>query len=87
MHAVVIPVTFEDRAAAQDELDELVSRVSATPGFVAGYWVALSQDNGTSMIVFETEQAAESLATIARGAPAGGVTVGNIEVGEVMAHA
>ena len=40
MHAVVIEATFNDRAGADAELPDLVSRVSEMPGFVAGYWVA-----------------------------------------------
>jgi hypothetical protein len=87
MHAVVIPVTFNDRSAAKGELEGLVSQVSGMPGFVAGYWVALSQESGTAMIVFDSEDSAQALATVARGAPVGAVTTGSIEVGEVMAHA
>jgi len=87
MHAVVIPVTFNDRSAAEDELEGLVSEVSGTPGFVAGYWVAMSQDKGTAMILFETEEPAQALANMARSAPTTAVRPGTIEVGEVMAHA
>jgi len=87
MHAVVIPATFNDRSAAEGELDGLVAQVSGMPGFVAGYGVAISQDKGTAMVVFDTEESAQALATTAHGAPAGAVTAGGIEVGEVMAHA
>jgi hypothetical protein len=87
MYAVVIPVTFNDRSAATAELEGLVPQVSGMPGFVAGYWVSLSQDKGTAMIVFDSEDAAQALAGVAKGAPAGAVTSGTIEVGEVMAHA
>jgi len=68
-------------------VDGLVAQVSGMPGFVAGYWVAISQDKGTAMVVFDTEESAQALATMAHGAPAGAVTAGSIEVGEVMAHA
>jgi len=87
MHAVVIPVTFNDRPAAEAELDSLVPRVSGMPGFVAGYWVAMSQDSGTAMIVFDSEAPARALAAQAQAAPAGAVTPGEIKVGEVLAHA
>ena len=87
MHAVVIPVTFNDRSAAESELDGLVSQVSGAPGFVAGYWVALSQDNGTAMVVFDSEDSAQALAAQAQAAPAGAVTTHGVEVGKVMAHA
>ena len=86
MYAVVIPVTFNDRSAATAELEGLVPQVSAMPGFVAGYWVSLSQDKGTAMIMFDSEDAAQALAAVAKGAPPGAVTSGTIEVGEVMAH-
>jgi hypothetical protein len=87
MHAVVIPAKFNDPSAAKAELDGLVAQVSGMPGFVAGYWVALPEDRGTAVIVFDSEHAAQALADFARSAPAGSVTTGGIEVGEVWAHA
>ena len=87
MYAVVIPVTFNDRSAATAELEGLVPQVSGMPGFVAGYWVSFSEDKGTAMIVFEAEDQAQGLVTVARDAPSGAVTSGAIEVGEVMGHA
>jgi hypothetical protein len=87
MHAVIISVTFNDRSAAQAELAGLVSQVSGVPGFVAGYWVALSEAKGTAMVVFDSEGSAQTLAALAQSAPAGSVTTDSIEVGEVMAHA
>jgi hypothetical protein len=87
MHAVVINVTINDVAAAQAELGELVPRVSGAPGFVAGYWVALGQDKGTSMVVFDSEAAAQALVAQAAAAPAVAVTINSVEVGEVIAHA
>jgi hypothetical protein len=87
MHAVVINVSFTDFAAAKAELSGLVPRVSGAPGFVAGYWVALSQDKGTSIVVFDSEDSAQMLVGMVEGAPAMSVTVDSVEVGEVMAHA
>jgi hypothetical protein len=87
MHAVVIKVTINDLAAAQTELNELVPRVSGAPGFVAGYWVGLSQDKGTSMVVFDSETAAQALVAQTAAAPAAAVTIDTVEVGEVIAHA
>jgi len=87
MYAVLIAVTFNDRSAATAELEGLVPQVSGMPGFVAGYWVSLSQDKGTAMIVFDSEDGAQALAAVAKGTPPGAVTSGTIEVGEVMAHA
>ena len=87
MHAVVIKVTINDLSAAQAELKELVPRVSAAPGFVAGYWVALSQDSGTSIAVFDSEAAAKALVDQMAAAPAMAVTIDSVEVGEVIAQA
>jgi hypothetical protein len=87
MHAVVINVKFTDFQAAKDELSRLVPMVSGAPGFVAGYWVALSEESGTSIVVFESEDSAETLAAMAEAAPAMSVTVDSVAIGEVMAHA
>jgi hypothetical protein len=87
MHAVVIDVTFDDLSAAKAELGQLVPQVSAAPGFVSGYWIALSQDKGTSVVVFESEDAARALVQTVQGAPAEAVTVDRVEFGEVLAHA
>ncbi len=87
MHAVVIKVTINDLPAAQAELKELVPRVSAAPGFVAGYWVALSQDHGTSIAVFDSETAAQALVDQMAAGSAMAVTIDSVEVGEVIAQA
>lgn len=87
MHAVVINVTFADRAAAMGELSGLVPRVSSTPGFVAGYWISLSESKGTSTIVLDSQESAQALVETMKGMPAMSVTVDSVEVGEVMAHA
>ena len=40
-----------------------------------------------AVVVFETAESAQEQADLARSAPVGAVTVGNVEVGEVMANA
>ena len=87
MHAVVIKVTINDLSAAQAELKELVPRVSAAPGFVAGYWVALSQEKGTSIAEFDSETGAQALVDQMAAGPAMAVTIDSVEVGEVIAQA
>ena len=57
------------------------------PGFVSGYWVALSEDKGIAMVMFDSEDSAQALAEMAKGVTHGGVITGSVEVGEVMAHA
>ncbi len=87
MHAVVINVTFTDFAGAQGELDELVPRVSSAPGFVAGYWIALSEEKGTSTVLFDSEESARGLLSMMQAGPPMTVTLDSVEVGEVIAHA
>jgi hypothetical protein len=87
VHAVVTTLTFNDRSAAEAELTGIVSRVSGMPGFVGGYWVALSADRGTSIIVFDSQEEAQALANFAQRAPYASVTPEAIQVGEVLARA
>jgi hypothetical protein len=87
MHAVVVNVTVHDPDAATAALRvQVVPQVSGTPGFVAGYWLGLEGGRGTSVIVFESEDAARSAAAQAQ-APGNFVTFDNVEVGEVVAKA
>ena len=90
MHAVVVRVTIHDEESAQQMLHgEVVPRVSGSPGFVAGYWTRNDDGtNGSSMIVFESEDAARAVGDQLRAMPAGDrVTVENVEVREVIANA
>jgi hypothetical protein len=86
MHAIVVNVSIGDRQAAQGELrEQVVPRISAAPGFVAGYWVQLENDKGTSIAVFESEEAARGFASGIQ--PPSAVTLDSVQVGEVVAHA
>jgi hypothetical protein len=53
---------------------------------VAGHWVRVAEDKGTSIVVFESEEAARAMAEQVTPAPDGSVTVDSIEVGEVVAQ-
>jgi heme-degrading monooxygenase HmoA len=87
MHAVVLNVTVNDANAATAALrNQVVPQVSGTPGFVAGYWVRLEGDRGTSVVVFESEDAARSAAAQAQP-PGAFLTFDSVEVGEVVANA
>ena len=87
MHAVVVNVTVQDPEAATSSLrDEVVPQVSGAPGFVAGYWVGLDGGRGTSVVVFESEEAARTAAARAQS-PGEFVTFDSVEVGEVIANA
>jgi heme-degrading monooxygenase HmoA len=89
MHAVVVRVTVNDREAATQQLREgVVPAVSQAPGFVAGYWTRKEgSDQGLSMILFESEEAANQTAARIDSMAPDAVTVGDVEVREVVANA
>jgi hypothetical protein len=90
MHAAVTNVTVNDATTGTARLrDEIVPLVSAAPGFVAGYWVRLPGNKGTSIVVFESEGAAQAMVNTIRDRPQvdDGVTLDTMEVGEVVANA
>ena len=86
MHAVVVRVHVEDVEASRPRLEnEVVPRVAAAPGFVAGYWLAPVDGRGLSVSVFESEEAARTAAE--RIQPPPDVTIESVEVREVVASA
>ena len=89
MHAVVVRVTVNDGEAATSHLrEEVVPRVSQSPGFVAGHWVRLEGSNkGTSMLVFESEDAAREAAGEIVPPPNDAVVIDSVDVGEVVESA
>jgi hypothetical protein len=89
MHAVVVRVTIKDREAATQGLrDEVVPAVSQAPGFVAGYWTRKEgSDQGLSMVIVESEDAANAAAERVRSMAPEAVTVDDVEVREVVASA
>jgi hypothetical protein len=87
MYAAVIPFTINDRDALPTVLDEVVQDVSAAPGFVSVYGVALGQDEGIAILVFDSEASASLQALAAQVMEKTALTVGTPKVGEVVAHA
>jgi hypothetical protein len=88
MHAVVARSTISDFEQARKFLrEEGIPRLSQVPGFVTGHWVRLGETEGASMIVFESEEAAQTAAERFRTNPPPSVTPVSIEVGEVQEHA
>jgi hypothetical protein len=91
MHAVIVRVNITDPEPATQYLREtIVPRVSQAPGFVAGYWVRLEGGNeGNSVVVFESEDAARAAAGQINAAVGEnpGVDLDTVAVGEVVANA
>ncbi len=87
MHAVVVRVAINDAEDAQRVLQErVVPGVSQAPGFVTGYWTR-KDSSGLSMVVFETEDAAQTMADRVPDMLPGSVTLESVEVRAVAAHA
>ena len=87
MHAVVVRVTINDEQSADRALrEDVVPRVSQAPGFVAGYWTRKG-NNGLSMVVFESEDEANQASERVRSGMPDAVTLEDMEVREVAAHA
>ena len=87
MHAVVVRVTINDVEGATSALrEQTVPGVSQAPGFVTGYWTRKG-DAGLSMVIFESEDAAKAMSERVRSLAPDAVTVEDVEVREVVAHA
>jgi hypothetical protein len=87
MHAVVVKVTVSDPEGSIGALrQDVVPRVAAAPGFVAGYWTR-EGNTGLSMAVFETEDAAKAMSEMVPSVVPEGVTLESVEVREVVASA
>lgn len=87
MHAVVVNVSIDDRDAAERALHEqLVPRVSQLPGFITGYWT-IKDDTGLTMLIFETEDAANRMSQQAQATVPPAMTLEQVQVREVVAHA
>jgi hypothetical protein len=88
MHAVVVDVSIRDRESAEHELrEQVVPRVSQAPGFVSGFWLEPIQGKGHSVVVFESEEAANGMAEMVRTNAPSQVTIDNVEVRAVVANA
>jgi hypothetical protein len=90
MHAVVVQVRINDFERGREFLStQVVPRVSQAPGFVAGYWVRTPDDHGRSIVVFESEEAAQTVKQMIESnvSDDDGVTLESVDVGEVVASA
>jgi heme-degrading monooxygenase HmoA len=89
MHATVVRVSIEEAEVESSEealRDQVVPRISQLPGFRTGYWTRRG-NTGVSMVVFDSEEAAQAAADQVRSVAPQGVTIEEVEVREVVAHA
>jgi hypothetical protein len=90
MHAALIraksPGGIND-ARLKNLREQVVPMVSSAPGFVAGYWTDVRDDNGFAFVVFEDEASAKAAAP-PQGADMGeGVTIEYVEFREILGNA
>jgi hypothetical protein len=87
MHALVVRVTVNNPAGAQQRLqDEVVPRAVSAPGFQAGYWTR-EGNSGLSMVVFDSEENARAAAERVPSTVPDDVNLEGVEVREVVASA
>jgi hypothetical protein len=87
VQAVVVKVTVSDPEAAESHLrEQVVPGVSQAPGFVAGYWTR-KDNSGLAMVIFESEDAAKAMSERVPSMIPDVVTLEDVEVREVVAHA
>ena len=91
MHAVLLNTTIDPERASEAQsllASDVVPRVKEAPGLVAAYWMRSdNKEHGTSVMIFESEEAARAVADIAQNMPGGElVHLDSVEVREVVAQ-
>ena len=88
MHAVVTTVKIADREQAEGFLSEhVIPAVSQALGFVAGYWTNIGGDRGTSMTLYESEEAAKQAVERVALPPGDVLTIESMDIAEVVGQA
>ncbi len=63
MWSTIVDVEIEETGKTEPQLrDQVIPMIKQSPGFVAGYWMNLEDYNGTSFVVFDTEEDARASA-------------------------
>jgi hypothetical protein len=92
MHALIVKVKIHDFERAHEFLTtQIVPNVKQAPGFVAGYWASPDRARGESMVVFESEEGAQTVKQMiesdAGPGPGDEVSLESVEIAEVVASA
>ncbi len=90
MHALVVTARIEpgvQEGALEHLRANVVPQAKQAPGLVSGHWLAPRNGEGMSVLLFENEESAQQAANAIPNFPRPeGVTIGMIEVREVVAH-
>jgi hypothetical protein len=90
MHAALVTLTIDPDqapAAATALTNDILPRVSSAPGFIAGYWLEPVNNNGFSMVVFETQDEAHASVPSTSDWTAPGVTIDAVDFRRVAVSA
>jgi hypothetical protein len=82
MYAALVNLTIDPAlapAAASAFTNEILPRVRAAPGFVAGYWVDPVDRKGFGFLLFDTEEQAVKATPPASNWSAPGVTIVSVD--------
>lgn len=86
MYAALVHLTIDPEqapAAASAFTNEILPRVRAAPGFIAGYWVDPVDRQGFGFVLFDTEEQASAATPPADEWTAPGVAIQRVDVRRV----
>ena len=86
MYAVLVNVKLSANPDPTILREQVVPQVKELPGFVAGYWTR-GEGVGRSIVVFDSEENAQSASSRVPSMVPEGVAIESNEVSEVVAHA
>jgi hypothetical protein len=89
MHAALVTVTIDPDqapAAAAALTNDILPRITSSPGFLSGYWLEPIDGQGFSMILFDTEEHARSGLAPLSDTAAPGVTIDAVEIRRVAVN-
>ena len=86
MHAALVTVTIDpSQAPAADAalMDDIMPRITSSPGFAAGYWLEPADGRGFSILLFNTEDQARQATEATSSWSAPGVAINGVEIRRV----